>query len=1057
VDTTNFINAFKTQLQYRVITTKIANAHKYSYDLVETEKELKFHFNNGTQKAAFIIPKPFMQDGVELIELNAVKRPTCKYYIRHQDKLITFIECINELFFGDINTVIPREVYSAKSNVMETLKFGYTENKLDYAIYVIQKALNFIILQLPLHTTNMNSWAMNHRIQIIDPDFMDITDPAKKHQYQVDKNKLFFDRGWTSLGLSDGSLADKNYILDVDLRRLTPYGLKHHNPQRNLYSTLGMKGDELPIVRSASMQNLMDKGVTRKGWNLFTLFVDIPDVWEDQIMVDISHKDKFITNTKTFISKDNPVVFKGAQLYTEDILFVSKDGKKQLFNIKCDEAKVVDIKVNLDVEHGVEREVTKIVVEYKRYLKEGTKITNNSANKGVIRMQELGYAIHPITGEKVKIDVIVSAKAVLKRKNYAQILEALTNNVYNNKTVVLPDDIETSEERIKRALKAGGFPKDGVWECDTYAGKLKGICGKVFWGVTHDANDTVWYKKEILNTNGRGLRTAGLKFSTIEFRALRTRFGMNNPIEKEILSHAAGQKDFNEMVAILKHKLGKSIYTAKTISVADIETASATNGILFSKEELIGTILDKGLGKEGFLLKLPVTYQTIIGEDNTILAEGFPSDNINTLNDVPVKKTIKLDTIYVPWYNLRKPWKQGSNEYGISSIAASLNTIIIHSKKLINGEDDAKTLSLLYKSIYNYYAKIKLRMGSKRGEISLLGMSVRYPHSAKAVASLSNTLPKDTIEIHSSMAKDVGINHGDIVLVERFPCLGFMSIRPQQVFVTEEEDCRYTIRASSNSLGSLTLDFDGDVLYIAAMKTEEARRALRKEWENPNPVCKSYIEKFNAKMGIPRTKELALENYNITTFDTLNADTHAAIVSKLTGVKSYTGPVVALAYNILRIMETSIDASNIELWAGIEVFMDTVANSVFKQKHGKKSLHAVVTEAVCTADEKLLVKEGFDPEISRIVCDTIKAKAIKRNIKDLVAYHKRSMENGRSSFINRVVREENKLYFASRATLNEVALTSCLEACEIVDVPSSIYAKIMKQHVNIAGGKFYVK
>jgi hypothetical protein len=344
-------------------------------------------------------------------------------------------------------------------------------------------------------------------------------------------------------------------------------------------------------------------------------------------------------------------------------------------------------------------------------------------------------------------------------------------------------------------------------------------------------------------------------------------------------------------------------------------------------------------------------------------------------------------------------------------------------------------------------------LGSKRGAISILGMSVRYPHSAKAVATLSNNLPPNTIEIHKSMAKDLNVKQGDIVLVERFPCLGFMSLRPQQVYITDDDSCKYTIRASGNSLGSLTLDFDGDVLYIAAFRTEEARKALRDEWENPDPVCYNYIQQLNAKMGTPRFKEMDLFNYAIKAFEALNTKTHAEIVSKLTGVKSYTGPVVALAYNILRIMESSIPAEDSTIWAGIEVFMDKVANSVFKQKHGKKSLHAVVTEAVCTANEAKLIEEDFEKDTVIIVCDVIRQKATERNIKDLIYYHKRAMKNNNSSFINRIVREENKLYFASRSVLNDAALLTILSTYDVVDVPSSIFRKINTTHINIGSGK----
>ena len=48
------------------------------------------------------------------------------------------------------------------------------------------------------------------------------------------------------------------------------------------------------------MKELMDKGVTRTGWNLFTVFLDTKDVWEDQILVDTAHLNKFASYTKRY-------------------------------------------------------------------------------------------------------------------------------------------------------------------------------------------------------------------------------------------------------------------------------------------------------------------------------------------------------------------------------------------------------------------------------------------------------------------------------------------------------------------------------------------------------------------------------------------------------------------------------------------------------------------------------------------------------------------------------------------------------------------------------------
>ena len=132
---------------------------------------------------------------------------------------------------------------------------------------------------------------------------------------------------------------------------------------------------------------------------------------------------------------------------------------------------------------GAEVPAYRLQISYRRCLKEGTKITNLSANKGVIRLKKLGYAIDPKTGVKRKLDVIVSSKAVLKRKNYTQVVEAILNTLNNENSIVVDDYADTSEDTMSKALSDSGFSKDGTWLCDTYAGKLKCICGKVFWGV----------------------------------------------------------------------------------------------------------------------------------------------------------------------------------------------------------------------------------------------------------------------------------------------------------------------------------------------------------------------------------------------------------------------------------------------------------------------------------------------------------------------------------------------------------------------------------------------
>jgi hypothetical protein len=116
---------------------------------------------------------------------------------------------------------------------------------------------------------------------------------------------------------------------------------------------------------------------------------------------------------------------------------------------------------------------------------------------------------------------------------------------------------------------------------------------------------------------------------------------------------------------------------------------------------------------------------------------------------------------------------------------------------------------------------------------------------------------------------------------------------------------------------------------------------------------------------------------------------------------------------------------------------------VFKQKHGlEESLHLVTMNAICVGDVETLVKRGFDRATSQMICNTIRAKAREIGVSDLVKYHKDAKENGWSNIINRIVREQNKVYFASRANLEACKLLEYLDA-PAVDTPSQIFKAII--------------
>ncbi len=1044
------VTGFVGQFNSRILTRANAQTFSASIAVDNNETELNFIMKRDDIQHVLSIPKPFMENSVKLVRVNGIDRAVGKYFWKVQERLMEYEDVIYEVLFGYPAHMLPEYMIKSNSSAMQQLRYAFENNKLAITLRSIQKRINFVINNLPIHETNLNSFVMNRRITIFDPEFDVLSNPEDQHAYQVEKNKTYFDKGWTSLGLSDGCLAGKNYMLDFDLRNLSPFGSNFHNPQRNLYSTLGMRGDEEPLVHSTTTFALANEGLTRKGWNLFTIFVDIPDVWEDQLMVDSSHADKFIEYTKRYTCFGDVLVKEGDELATDDQLFVNRAGEIKAFDIQCDHAVVTSIEEKEDNIGGVLFPTNIVTITYKRHLKDGTKLTNLAANKGVIRLRDLGYAINPATGKQQKIDVIVSAKAVLKRKNYTQILEAMLNNLNGNQTVVVPDGVVVTEDVLSTALKSIGHNADGTWICKTYAGDFRCIAGNVFWGVTHDADDTIWRPGATKAVNGRGLREAGLKFSTIEFRALTTRFGENNPVEKEILHYAQGYKDVKELLTVLKYKLGKKSVEHLTHNVKDINPLRQEDGIMIQPEELVDTIVDPDRAEEGFMLKLPVEYQVVIDHEFNVLASGFPCVVGDTIGDKKVFKVISLDSIYVPYENLRRCWKHDIGRVGLNDIGNALNTIVIMSHNYLIDNVAPLNTTMLYKAIGTYFSIVASKLSTKRGELSVHAMAVRYPHSAKGVATLSNELEPNTIEIHSSMANSLNVVDGDIVLVERFPCLGFMSIRPQKVKVTEDPLCKFTVRVSGNSLGSLSLDFDGDVLYIAAFYSKDAIAALKREFYTPNEYCIKHIKAFNSKMGTPRIMEMALADYMITPFEALTKESHAEIVSKLTGVKSNTGPVVALAYNLLRIMENSDISGDRELECEVEVFMDTVANSVFKQKHGAKSLHKVVTDAVCAADLETLISEGFDPKTSEIICKQITEKAAQVGINDVAAYHKLITAKGGSNVINKIVREQNVLYFTSRASLSSCRIVKNLMDYQKVDIPSKVFSKIMSLNSSLS-------
>jgi len=1016
-----------------------------SLDVSMSNGSAWFTFTKAEEVHSFNIPLLFLRNNVLLLEQNEVSRAACQYMIKQEDIVLDYYAVMQRIILTNASGLISPALVKGAPYIQQVI-WSFANGNTATIMYNLQRGINEIVNRMPLHNTDLNSYIMNHRLIIIDPDFDELRSPEDRLEYQVLKSMKYFDRGWTQIGIADGNLSDKNYTLMCDIRHLTPFGMKYHNPQRNLYSTLGMKGDELPNIRSQSMQNLMDGGITRKGWNLHTLFVDIPDVFEDQIMVDNIHRDKFITYEKRFQCYGVLKIKQGQRVKRGQTLSISDEATAKRFDVDCDRAVIKRITPSTINVGGVKTEVFNVVIEYRRYLRDGVKFTNLHGNKGVIRMKDLGHSVHPATGELRKIDVIVSAKSIRKRKNFGQILEALLNNttpdISQDNPIVVDDYYEISMDTVKAALSGNGLPSDGTWHCETYVGEVEGVCGTIFWGVIASVENSLWDNGATVRKNSSDLRTAGLQFSHVEMRALQTRFGKDNPILGEVLTYAQGSDDIHECFKILQAKKGLLPEDVPQLSVFSTRFVNQSSGTIVDKEFIIDTVVDEQFEPDGFILQLPIVYQVHRDADGEILFEGAPVSNLPN----GVVEVYTFDKIYVPKGIMRRCWRHDTGKYGLNEIGVLINNIVTLSYRMAGEPNEARHMSILYRAVSSYFTRVAGIMGTKKGTIAKLGMAVRYPFSTKATATLSNRLPANTVEIHEDMAAQLRVKQGDVVIVERFPCLGFMSVRPQKVRITKDEMARYTIRVSGNCLCSLGLDFDGDVIYLASFHTPEAHELLRKEWAEPNKECYEIICQLNAKVGTPQLDKLNLDDYNISMFEALTAETHAEIVRNITGVKSHTGPVIALAYNLMRILENSSVSDSQDTNVAIEYFLDRVGNTVFKQKHGVKSLHAIVTDAICTGNVEALVAEGFDRVTSQTIMNVISDKARSMGVDNLVQYHIKAKENGWSNIINRIVRQQNKIYYASRANLEACKLLDHLEA-PAVDIPSKILKDILSGKV----------
>jgi hypothetical protein len=242
---------------------------------------------------------------------------------------------------------------------------------------------------------------------------------------------------------------------------------------------------------------------------------------------------------------------------------------------------------------------------------------------------------------------------------------------------------------------------------------------------------------------------------------------------------------------------------------------------------------------------------------------------------------------------------------------------------------------------------------------------------------------------------------------------------------------------------SQNLDFDGDVLFLMSFQTEASNDCLAAEFTNPHPLRLQYILEANAAKT-PLTASANLDTINIRAFDYLTADRQSDIVAALTGIKRGTGTIVALSYNMMRIIENNVGFEDKETNLALEVIMDTVANSVFGQKHAGVSLEDRCKEAICTANVKQMLDMGFPEAGSRTLCSIIRKEAAALGIDNLERHYRNHLAKGRSNVINVIIRNKHRFYFATRSNLEPVRLLQYIES-----PPSDLTSHLWQRSLNL--------
>lgn len=1023
------ISAIDNELAYRI--RQYDREGKMRYKIYNREHEMVIDLLvNNSHMLSLVVPLPYNENGILYIG-NTVKR--CPGFFVYNSMYFDYLDFMHKVLVDNCNHIFGLSILSTPMGRLAQL---HTVQNPSLVVRNIQRMVNQVVSSIPLSDGPLKDYIMNRRLMFLDPNFA-VLKPDEKLEYQVRKELDYFPL--TGLGLSDSVMSEGNCLLLTDIRNFTPFSA-YHNPKRNLFSTGGMTGDEFPIIRTRTEE---DTPAKRTGFNFVTAFLDIPRNFEDAIVVNKKYLGRISNEERRYKVFGTVTVSKGETIENGKTLSVERDGSVVSFDEICKDATVLDVVescINFD---GKNVKCHTIVLELHREWRDGYKITNRHGNKGVVVFGDTGVAIDPATGNRIDIDVIVSARSVMKRKNFGQLLEALFNNLTGNKDLVVEDRVEINLEELKNSLMAKGFGPGLTHTVLLNEGKFEAIVGSVFWGFIKTIEDQIWSDEDLDEKKQSGVSRAGVKINPVELRALATTFGKDiGPIFTEILQHAAGTKQVVEQIRILKSSIGEYDKGLTKIDIANIKPVRQDSGAFRESDlDFAGTICDSMKFPKPFLLSLPFTYYSKVNKNGTTQASMSPPYRDN--NTVSITET---NFIYVPGPEERLPWKHPSGYLGMNELCVRINNIVDYYHR---DRKEACWVGNVYGTVNALVESVTQAISTKRGTLSQNLTAIRYRNSAKAVAVQNPYLPKNFIEIHESMANQLGVKDGDVVIVERYPCLGFPSMRLQKIKTTRVDKKKFVIGVSGNSLVSQGLDFDGDVIYILAFKTEAAISVLNKHFESPNKELNDAIEAINSKIE-PITKEMGWDAYGVCLFPPPTPEGNAECVRKLAGVKLGTGPIIAVCYDVMRIVESTVQLND-KLNVIIELLLDRVANTVFGQKHGLYSLQDAAIKALCLADSEGLMAL-FDGTNIRIdfedmvrISEIIKNEAASIGVTDLEAHYKRHKTEGRSNIIKEIVRKKHKVYFASRSKLSPYFF---LENIFDKSMPDDLVSSLVKTRFN---------